>query len=149
MSCSPAMSPNNMTIDSINATAFALMYGYPLTLYAQVLVQPNVDTLYSKVAVDLSHADVVLSLPDVPANRYYVVPFYDLYGNNFANLGTMINNPPGDYLITVARDDKPGLLMLDKDNYGGSKYKGIIKSPTEYGGIMLRIVLRKQHNRRR
>jgi hypothetical protein len=81
-----------------------LQYGYPLTLYAQtfeqtlqavgvnatqheeglptqdleVLVRPNVDTLYSKVAVDLSHADVVLSLPDVPANRYYVVPFYDL-----------------------------------------------------------------------
>ena len=81
-----------------------LQYGYPLTLYAQtfeptlqavgvnviqheeslstqdleVLVRPNVDTLYSKAAVDLSHADVVLSLPDVPANRYYVVPFYDL-----------------------------------------------------------------------
>jgi hypothetical protein len=32
--------------------------------------------------------------------------------------------------------------MLDKDNYGGSKYKGIIKSPTAYGGIMLRIVLK-------
>ncbi|CAN9356168.1 unnamed protein product [Alternaria alternata] len=168
MSCSPAMPPNNMSIDSINATAFALMYGYPLTLYAQtfeptlqavgvnaiqheeslstqdleVLVRPNVDTLYSKAAVDLSHADVVLSLPDVPANRYYVVPFYDLYGNNFANLGTVINSPPGDYLITVAGDDEPGLLMLDKDNYGDSKYKGIIKSPTAYGGIMLRIVLK-------
>jgi hypothetical protein len=44
----------------------------------EVLVRPNVDTLYSKAAVDLSHADVVLSLPDVTANRYYVVPFYDL-----------------------------------------------------------------------
>ncbi|CAN9368276.1 unnamed protein product [Alternaria sp. RS040] len=162
------MPPSNMSIDSINATAFALMYGYSLTLYAQtfeptlqavgvnaiqyeeslstqdleVLVRSNVDTLYSKAAVDLSHADVVLSLPDVPVNRYYVVPFYDLYGNNFANLGTVINSFPGDHLITVAGDDEPGLLMLDTDNHGGFKYKGIIKSLTAYRGIMLRIVLK-------
>ncbi|KAL1796002.1 hypothetical protein ACET3X_006226 [Alternaria dauci] len=64
------------------------------------------------------------------------------YGNNFANLGSVIDSPPGDYLITVAGDDESGLLMLDKDKSRRSKYKGIIKSPTAYGGIMLRIVLK-------
>jgi len=45
---------------------------------SEVLVRPNVDTLYSRAAIDLSHANVVLSVPEISANRFYVVPFYDL-----------------------------------------------------------------------
>jgi hypothetical protein len=48
------------------------------TATSEVLVRPNVDTLYSRSAIDLSHSDVVLSVPEVPDNRFYVVPFYDL-----------------------------------------------------------------------
>jgi hypothetical protein len=64
------------------------------------------------------------------------------YGNNFANLGLVIDSPPGDYLLTVAEDDEPSLSILDEDTYEGSKYKGTIKFPTTYGSIMLRIVLK-------
>jgi hypothetical protein len=83
-------------------------YGYPLALYASSLdsvistlgvnaifhenntasageaaiVRPNVDTLYSKIAIDLSHADVAITVPPVPNGRYYVFPFYDLSVNS-------------------------------------------------------------------
>jgi hypothetical protein len=43
------------------------------------LVRPNVDTLYSMAAIDLSHSDVVLTIPPVDDSRFYVFPFYDLY----------------------------------------------------------------------
>ncbi|KAG9195079.1 hypothetical protein G6011_00199 [Alternaria panax] len=168
MPYSPTVSLNTSSIDAVNATAFALMYGYPLVLYVQtfeptlravganaiqhegglategleLLVHPNVDTLYSKAAIDLSHSDVVFSLLDIPTDRYHVVSFYDLYGNNFANLGSVINSPPGGYLITIAEDDGSDLSMLDEDTYEGSKYMGIIKFPTTHGSIMLRIVLK-------
>lgn len=121
MSCSPTVSLNTSSIDTVNATAFALMVSEMKpqkslkvanctvripsrsirpdfradslravgandfqneegisTENAEVLVRPNVDTLYSKAAIDLSHADVVLSLPEIPLDRYHVVPFYDL-----------------------------------------------------------------------
>jgi hypothetical protein len=42
-------------------------------------MRPNVDTLYSRVPIDLSHFDVVLTVPEVPDGRYFVFAFYDLY----------------------------------------------------------------------
>lgn len=82
----------------------ALQYGYPLIQYASTvhsvlaltgsnairhnrdlataedvsLVRPNVDTLYSRVVVDLSHNDVYITIPKVDGDRYYAVAFYDL-----------------------------------------------------------------------
>lgn len=41
------------------------------------IVRPNVDTLYSKIAVDLSSNDVVITIPKID-DRFYVFPFYDL-----------------------------------------------------------------------
>ncbi|MCJ1359503.1 MAG: hypothetical protein MMC33_009505 [Icmadophila ericetorum] len=119
-----------------------LEYGYPLLPYVQwakpllskalnnsvysetglispddkSVVRPNVDTLYSEVAVDLSHTDLELIIPSIPNGRFYVFPFYDLYGNNFANLGSITNSPNGTYL-------------------------GFIDFPTTYGAILIRFVL--------
>jgi hypothetical protein len=42
------------------------------------IVRPNVDTLYSKGAIDLSHADVTITVPEVPEERFYAFSFYDL-----------------------------------------------------------------------
>lgn len=87
-----------------NADVRLMQYGYPLVLYvqtfegtlravdtnalqheeglsaenAEVLVRPNVDTLYSRAAIDLSHVDVVISIPETLVDRYHVLPFYDL-----------------------------------------------------------------------
>jgi hypothetical protein len=41
------------------------------------VVRPNVDTLYSVAAIDLSNQDVVVTVPAI-SGRYYVFPFYDL-----------------------------------------------------------------------
>lgn len=79
-------------------------YGYPLIQYASSLkevlasiganaiynqnatatadeaaiVRPNVDTVYSIAAVDLSSANVAVTIPPIPDDRFYVFPFYDL-----------------------------------------------------------------------
>jgi hypothetical protein len=86
-----------------NATAFALLYGYPLLafeklapplldlvgvnkiVHARVLataanrtvVKPNVDTLYSTMIFDLSQANVVITVPEIPADQFYLFSYYD------------------------------------------------------------------------
>ena len=49
-------------------------------LQEAAVVRPNVDTIYSRVAVDLSHTDLELTVPPVEDGRFYIFPFYDLYG---------------------------------------------------------------------
>ena len=64
------------------------------------------------------------------------------YGNNFANLGSVTNSPSGDYLLTIAGNDEPGISMFAGDDCEDSKYKGIVRYPTTYGSIMFRIVVK-------
>jgi len=51
------------------------------------IVTPNNDTPYSWAWLDLRAEPIVLSLPDVPAPRYYVNQWFDLYTHNFAYTG--------------------------------------------------------------
>lgn len=44
----------------------------------QSIVRPNVDTLYSSAVIDLSHKDVVIKIPSIDKDRYWIYPFYDL-----------------------------------------------------------------------
>ncbi|MCJ1432087.1 hypothetical protein MMC27_001443 [Xylographa pallens] len=148
----------------LNATAFAIIYGYPILPYLQfveplfssvgtnaiynepglanlqeaAVVRPNVDTIYSRVAVDLSHTDLELTIPPVEDGRFYIFPFYDLYGNNFANIGSVNNSVPGKYLLRRARDT----VILKNDDQLSSQYRGIIDYPTTYGSILIRFLLR-------
>ncbi|KAH8891775.1 hypothetical protein GQ53DRAFT_823209 [Thozetella sp. PMI_491] len=160
-------SGNYTLIPTNNATAFAITYGYPLIQYAASLgpvidslgpnaifhenstatatgaaiVRPNVDTVYSKVAVDLSSADVVLTIPPVPDGRFYVIPFYDLWGNNFANIGSLTNILPGQYLIQRAKNSSSvGFETATNE----SEYQGYISFPTTYGLVLPRILLFNQ-----
>ena len=91
--------------NSQDATAFALVYASPLiqlinqtnavyqvvggpnkinhqtglaSLSSAAVVKPNVDTLYSRVVVDLSQSDLVLTVPNI-TDRYWIYPFYDAY----------------------------------------------------------------------
>jgi hypothetical protein len=41
------------------------------------VVLPNVDTLYSTAVLDLSENDIVVTVPQVDANRYWNFGFYD------------------------------------------------------------------------
>jgi hypothetical protein len=67
----------------------------------QVFVQPNNDTLYTMGHLDLSRGPIVLHVPKVQANRYYVFEFLDPYTNVFHYVGTRTTgNGAGDYAIT-------------------------------------------------
>lgn len=42
------------------------------------VIKPNVDTLYSRVGLDLSQSDVVLTVPNITVGRYWNYPVIDL-----------------------------------------------------------------------
>lgn len=58
-----------------------------LTPKTQTVTTPNNDTLYSVAWIDLSAGPVSLTLPEV-GERYVSYQFMDMYGNNFAVLGS-------------------------------------------------------------
>lgn len=63
------------------------------------------DTLYSTAVIDLSHHDVVVDIP-VVKDRYWVFPFYDAYGNNYVNLGSIEKSKAGKYILRFNAEDK-------------------------------------------
>ena len=95
----------NLPVDEVGATAFALFYGFLLVGFRQlastseileldgtnvlashstvanaslhVVVRPNVDTIYSTGVFDLSATDVVVTLPAMEEDRFYLFGFYD------------------------------------------------------------------------
>lgn len=63
-------------------------------------VTPNSDTPYSFVGLDLRAEPVVISLPVIEKDRYFVFQMMDLYTFNFDYLGTRATgNDGGDFLI--------------------------------------------------
>jgi len=64
------------------------------------IVTPNNDTPYSWAWLDLRAEPIVLSLPSVPAPRYYVNQWFDLYTHNFAYTGVRATGrESGNYLF--------------------------------------------------
>jgi hypothetical protein len=51
------------------------------------VVGPNNDTLYSLAWLDLGTEPIVLSLPDFPDERYYVIQIIDMYAFNLEYIG--------------------------------------------------------------
>ncbi|KAF2660810.1 hypothetical protein K491DRAFT_711399 [Lophiostoma macrostomum CBS 122681] len=145
------------TVCKQNALNFAYTYGFPIYSYGSLtksisvdtnelaharylqgadqdnIVRPNADTLYSTMFVDLSQNDLEITVPDF-GDRFGDFPFYDLYGNNFANIGSVVVN---DLTGTI-------LVRYDKDRIGLSnstkpEYAAIVGSPTPYGILLVRI----------
>ncbi|GAM83845.1 hypothetical protein ANO11243_018350 [Dothideomycetidae sp. 11243] len=153
-----------------DATAFAIIYGTPLAAYAnatlplllssqtnnissapalldasfQSVVRPNVDTLYSLAAIDISHDDLVISIPAIDDGRYWSFAFLDPFGDDVADISIITASPAGDYLIRRAADAgvAPGLRILDPhDEECSGKYVGIVNFPTDYGLLNGRILV--------
>jgi hypothetical protein len=57
------------------------------TVKTQFVTTPNNDTLYSRAWIDLNGGPVTLHMP-AAGKRYVSYAFMDMYGNNFAILGT-------------------------------------------------------------
>lgn len=76
-------------------------------------VTPNSDTPYSFAALDLRAEPIVISVPKMEPDRYFVFQLMDLYTFNFAYLGTRATgNGGGHYLIAGPRwtgDLPPGV----------------------------------------
>jgi hypothetical protein len=67
----------------------------------QVIVQPNLDTLYTMGHVDLKAGPLVLHVPAVTHHRYYSFELMDPYTNVFAYVGTRTTGDGAEnFLIT-------------------------------------------------
>lgn len=101
---------------------------------------PNVDTLYSRVVLDLSSQDIILTVPNISDGRYWNYPVYDAYSNQLANIGAVDGNKPGKYLIRRA-NDVPTVPGFDNSSRAtqGTCYRGIVNLPGSYGTMLIRL----------
>ncbi|AKB28998.1 hypothetical protein MSSIT_2279 [Methanosarcina siciliae T4/M] len=60
---------------------------------------PNNDTLYSIAWVDLSKEPVILSVPEIPADRYWTFELNTFTSDNFAYVGKRIGSRAGNYAL--------------------------------------------------
>jgi hypothetical protein len=107
--------------------------------YAQVftpenkdIVTPNNDTPYSWAWFDLRAEPVVISVPAVPKDRYYVIQLIDLYTHNFGYIGVRATgNEAGSYLIAGPKwkGDKPAGITA------------VINCETDIAGTLTRTAL--------
>ena len=74
---------------------------------------PNSDTPYTTLGADLRTEPLVLTVPEVPSNRYYSVQLIDAYTYNMGYLGSR------------ATGNKPGKYLLAGPNWNGEKPAGI------------------------
>ena len=75
-------------------------YSEPFTPANKDIVSPNNDTPYSWAWLDLRAEPMVVSVPAVPKDRYYVMQWFDLFTQNFAYNGVRATGfGAGSYLI--------------------------------------------------
>lgn len=98
------------------------------------VVRPNADTLYGFMVIDISEKDLEVTVPDF-GDRFGVVPFYDLYGNNFANIGSVANSTHGTFKVCYDQEN-----IGVSAEVGDGDYDGRVGMPTPYGLVLARIV---------
>jgi len=93
---------------------------------------PNSDTPYSFLGADLRAEPIVLTVPEIPKDRYYSIQFIDAYTFNFAYVGSR------------ATGNGAGSFLLAGPNWKGTKPPGIkevIQSDTEMNLLLYRTQL--------
>src|ERR1700733_9719942 len=60
---------------------------------------PNSDTPYSGVGLDLRAEPIVLTMPKIPANRYYSAQLVDMYTFNIGYLGSRTTGNEGEAFL--------------------------------------------------
>ncbi|MDQ6438166.1 DUF1254 domain-containing protein [Mesorhizobium sp. LHD-90] len=64
------------------------------------IATPNNDTLYAQAFVDVSREPLVLSVPEVDPDRYYVMQLWDVNGDTFGHVGSRVTGRgAGDYAL--------------------------------------------------
>ena len=93
---------------------------------------PNSDTPYSWMGADLRTEPIVLTVPEIPKDRYFSIQFVDAYTYNFAYVGSRATGNGG------------GNFLLAGPNWKGEKPPGItevIQSDTELNTVIYRTQL--------
>ena len=66
----------------------------------KAVVTPNSDTPYCMFWSDIRNEPVVISVPEMEAERFYHFQLIDLFSHNFAYIGTLTNgNKSGVYMV--------------------------------------------------
>jgi hypothetical protein len=107
-------------------------YSEPFTPDNRDIVTPNNDTPYSWAWLDLRAEPMVVSVPAVPKDRYYVMQWIDLFTYNFAYIGVR------------ATGFEAGSYMIAGPKWNGPKPAGIkqvFKAETEIVGTLTRTAL--------
>lgn len=73
---------------------------------ARAVTTPNNDTLYSSAWLDLSAGPLELTVPRIPAGRYWSVQFLDASTSTAAMLGSR-SDGEGDLKVWIVRDGDP------------------------------------------
>jgi hypothetical protein len=96
------------------------------------IVTPNNDTPYSWAWLDLRAEPIVLTLPAVPAPRYYVNQWFDLYTHNFAYTGVRsTGRQAGTYLLAGPR----------WNGFVPKSITGVFRAETDFVGTLTRTQL--------
>lgn len=96
------------------------------------IITPNSDTPYSFIVFDLRAEPVVITLPEIEADRYYSMQLVDLYTHNVDYLGTRVDgNGGGDFLIAGPGRQGPVPAGI----------KRVVTLPTELGLGLIRTQL--------
>jgi hypothetical protein len=99
----------------------------------QSVTSPNNDTLYSRAWIDLAAGPVTLEMP-APGKRYVSYAFMDMYGTNFAILGTRTTGP-GAHRVTLVG---PGVETRDPL---------ALRSPTRWVWLLIRTLIDGESDR--
>jgi len=98
----------------------------------KTIVTPNSDTPYCMFWSDIRDEPVVVSVPDIEADRFYHFQFIDLFSHNFAYIGT------------VSTGNKAGKYLIASNNWEGDKPEGItdiIRCETDFFFTIVRTQL--------
>lgn len=107
-------------------------YSKPFTPDNKDIVTPNNDTPYSWAWLDLRAEPMVVSVPAVPQDRYYVMQWIDLFTHNFAYIGVR------------ATGFEAGTYMFAGPKWKGTKPQGIkqvFQTETDIVGSLTRTSL--------
>ena len=111
-----------------------LIHAQRLTTPAtQSVTTPNNDTLYSRVWLDLSAGPITLTMPEV-GERYVSYAFMDMYGNNFAVLGSRTTGG-GAAKVTIVGPEAATTDPL------------AVRSPTRWSWLLIRLLIDDEADR--
>ena len=95
------------------------------------------DTLYSELYYDLSASDVEITVPEVPEHQFKLFSFFDVFGDNYASIGTGGFFEPGKYLLQP-QERAEGSVTSGLRTSGAGKQRGIVTAPSVYGVLLIR-----------